>query len=278
MQHGILHKIDRLKYDTIHTLGNYNMRKKAPSTATYLFGRHAITLCLQHQGQKNYYASAQSLWLWHTTKNIDALLALATHAHITTHIAHSLDDAPEEIRLDLKEHHHILYIQPILPPIEQFDWENAHTILVVDHITDAQNLGAIVRSACALGVDAIWYPKHDQADLTPRVRFIAQGAAEIIPCYRITNINQWLKKAQDKGFWIYGFSEKGCDMLHTTVFSPQCVLVIGSEDRGIRAQTEAYCDFLLRIPTHPHFSCLNAASASSIIMYERHKQILQAPS
>jgi tRNA G18 (ribose-2'-O)-methylase SpoU len=248
------------------------MKNKSSSHDHYLSGRHAIASCLQHHGNAGYYAKAICLWLYGGTKNHDDLAKQAKDIRVSIRLIQNIDEAPDSLRLELKSTHHVLTIEPIVPDLNQFDWEKAQTLLVVDHITDAQNLGAMIRSACALGVDAIFYPKHDQASLTSRVRFIAQGAAELIPCYRVPNINQWLKKAKDHGYWVYGFSEKGQEYLHNTNFHEKSVLVVGSEDRGIRAQTAEGCDYLIQIPTSSQFSCLNAASAASVILYERLRQ------
>jgi len=244
------------------------------TTKTYLASRHAIELCLKKQLDKDYYARAQSLWLWHKAQEMDSLIAQAHSLKIPVQIIQSPDKIPEYARQDMLNNQHILWIEPIHNDINTFDWDKARTLVVVDHITDAQNLGAIIRSACALQVDALFYPKNAQASVSSRVRFIAQGAAELLPCYRIPNVNQWLSQAQKKGFWVYGFCESGTLPLNTTIFSTKCVLVIGSEDQGIRNQTAALCDYLVNIPTSPSFSCLNAASAASIIMYERFRQLL----
>lgn len=243
------------------------------TTETYLSSRHAIETCLELQGTDNYYAYGVSLWISDQAQNAQTLIAKARSLKIPTHTIQSVSQIPEPLRQDFQAQHHILFIEPIAMDLDTFDWESARTLVVVDHITDSQNLAAIIRSAAAMKADALFYPKHNQASITSRIRFIAQGAAEVLPCYKVPNINQWLKQAQKNNFWVYGFTEKGPLSLHTTQFSTKTVLIIGSEDKGIRQKTEDVCDFLLHIPTSPTFSCLNAASAASIILYERYRQM-----
>ena len=173
--------------------------------------------------------------------------------------------------IDLYQNDYLLWVEIKKPDNEKNIFENSQTILILDHITDAQNFGSIIRSAAALGVNAIFYPQDNQAQITPRVRFISQGATEIIPCYKITNINQLIKKLQNNGFWIYGFTEKATKSLHETSFSSKAAVIIGSEDKGIREHTLGLCDFLIKIPT-TQFSCINAANASSIVCYEIARQ------
>ena len=237
----------------------------------YLCGRHAIEACLNQQGKSNYFAKANSLWLKRPDIELEKL---AKKNNIAVTIVEKANGLSADIARDLEAHHQLLWIDVIVPSLDLFNWDAAKTLMLVDHITDTQNLGSIMRSACAMNVDGLFYPKHAQASITSRVRFIAQGAAESLPSYRIANVNQWLQSAKDERFWIYGFAENGSLDLHKTVFSDKSVLVVGSEDRGIRSQTATQCDFLIKIPTSSSFSCLNAASAASIMLYERYRQQL----
>ena len=246
--------------------------RKSNKSNDYLCGLHAIEICFQQQDNPAYLARPRELWvndLRHTNPHL-IQWAKKNNIPVTTHTPSK--DQTDDISRDLTQYHQILWIDVKPNAIETFDWDKAETLVIVDHITDTQNLGAIIRSACALGVDALFYPKHTQAPLTPRVRFIAQGATEFLPAYSVNNINQLMAKAKDHGFWIYGFAEEGTSSLYQTQFSQKSVFIIGSEDNGIRKQTLQLCDFVVKIPSETHFSCLNAASAASIVFYERHRQ------
>lgn len=246
--------------------------KKSNKSADYLCGTHAITLCLEQQNNPSYHAKPKELWISGTYRPHDDLIKLAKEKKIPIITHENSREPSDDISRDLFNHKQLLWIQPATHSIDQFDWDKAKTIAIVDHITDTQNLGAIIRSACAMGVDALFYPKHTQASITPRVRFIAQGSTEFLPAYQINNINQIIAKAQQHHFWVYGFSETGTQSLPKTEFSDKSILIIGSEDCGIRKQTLQACDFNIQIPSDSRFSCLNAASAASIVFYERHRQ------
>lgn len=240
----------------------------------YLCGLNAITLCLNQHSNPRYLAKPKELWICDARPAQPELLQLAKKNNIPVIPKSTQKKATDNLSKDLQSYHQILWIDVTHNSNDPFNWDTAKTIAIVDHITDTQNLAAIIRSACALGIDALFYPKHAQASITPRVRFIAQGATEFLPCYPISNINQTITKAQKKGFWVYGFAETGKSNLIATEFSEKSILIIGSEDAGIRKKTLDACDFIIKIPCCDHFSCLNAASAASIIFYERQRKSL----
>lgn len=150
---------------------------------------------------------------------------------------------------------------------------NKNTLFVLlDKLQDPHNVGAIIRSAVAFGVDAILLPDHDQALLSGTVIKTSSGMTFAIPIVKIGNVNTTLTKLKDNGFWTYGLSGEGDTKLKTTTFDTNTVLVIGGESDGIRVKTLEVCDFKLSIETSPLCESLNASNASAVVMYEWRKQ------
>ena len=145
-------------------------------------------------------------------------------------------------------------------------------VLIADGIEDPHNLGAIVRTAEALGVQGIIIPQRRAVGVTSTVMKVATGALENIAIARVVNLNQAILKLKDAGFWIYGTTADTDNMLHQTNFSGSVGLVIGSEGQGLSKLTEKNCDQLVAIPLVGRTPSLNASVAAAIALYEVFRQ------
>ena len=163
-------------------------------------------------------------------------------------------------------HQKIVMSIDVLPPAED-DWHDQDIFLALDGVTDPQNLGAILRTAKAMGVGAVVMPKHRQASLSPLVRRIAQGAAERLPVIVVNNLSQWVAARQESGYWCYGASAFADQSLAKQSFDVKSVIVVGSEGKGIRQKLMDQCDFTVSIPTDQSFSSLNVVQASAMLLY-----------
>lgn len=148
----------------------------------------------------------------------------------------------------------------------------APLVLVLDGITDPHNLGACLRSADAAGVDAVIAPRDKSAGLTPIARKVACGAAESVPFVLVTNLSRVLKKLQKNGFWICGAAGEAERTMCDIDLTAPIVLVMGSEDRGLRRLTRESCDHLIRIPMHGTVESLNVSVATGIVLFEALRQ------
>lgn len=147
--------------------------------------------------------------------------------------------------------------------------ENAKVVLVLDQITNPQNLATILRSAAFFGVDAVLTMHNRSADISPTVTRYAVGGAEFVKIFKITNLSQSVKELQNMGFWAYALDERGEKTLAQTNFPEKTVLIIGAEGQGLRQKTKKYCDELVRIPGgREGIESLNAAVAATIAMSE----------
>ncbi len=141
-------------------------------------------------------------------------------------------------------------------------------VLILDQITDPQNLGAIVRSAATFGFQDIILRDYEQLINSPVVARIASGGVEFIRFVGVTNISRAIDSLKEQEFWIYGLDEKGKQSIRQCSFTPKTALVLGSEGYGLRALTQKQCDTLLHIPSSDKFCVLNASHAASVAMYE----------
>ena len=141
-------------------------------------------------------------------------------------------------------------------------------LLALDGLTDPQNLGAIIRSAEALGAQGLILPQRRSAGLTGSVAKVAAGALEYLPVARVVNLNRSLEKLKDEGYSVVGLAEEGSSTLSEIKFQGPLVVVVGSEDKGISLITRRLCDQLVRIPLKGVTTSLNASVATSIFLYE----------
>ena len=141
-------------------------------------------------------------------------------------------------------------------------------LLALDGLTDPQNLGAIIRSAEALGAQGLILPQRRSAGLTGSVAKVAAGALEHLPVARVVNLNRSLERMKDEGYMVVGLAEEGDSTLSEIRYNGPLVVVVGSEDKGISLITRRLCDQLVRIPLKGLTTSLNASVATSIFLYE----------
>ncbi len=146
-------------------------------------------------------------------------------------------------------------------------------LLILDGVTDPRNLGACLRSANGAGVDAVVAPKNNASNITPITRKTASGAAETTPFVQITNLARLIKQLQDLGIEVVGTSDKTESNIYNYNFSSQVAIILGSEDKGIRALTAKSCDALVSIPMAGAVSSLNVSVASAVSLYEIVRQL-----
>jgi 23S rRNA (guanosine2251-2'-O)-methyltransferase len=147
-------------------------------------------------------------------------------------------------------------------------------ILALDGVTDPRNLGAILRTACGLGVDAVIAPKDKSSGLTDVVEKTASGAASIIPYVQVTNLARSLRELKGEGFWIVGTDGNADQTISDLDLRGKSILVFGSEGAGMRRLTRETCDFLARVPMAgtSMIDSFNVSVAVGICLYEANRQ------
>ena len=145
-------------------------------------------------------------------------------------------------------------------------------IVVADGITDPHNLGAIIRTAEAIGAHGLVIPQRRAAGITSTVVKVAAGALETFPVSRVVNLGRALEQLKEQGFWIYGTAVTGSEPLQSVKFSGPVVLVVGGEGEGLGMLTQRSCDVLVSIPLQGKTPSLNASVATGMALYEIYRQ------
>ncbi len=141
-------------------------------------------------------------------------------------------------------------------------------LVMLDHIEDPHNLGAIIRTCEAAGVSGVIIAKDRQAGVTPTVVKTSAGAIYHLPVCQVTNLNQTISTLKDHGFWIVGTALEDSTDYREIDYSGKIVLIIGNEGKGISRLVRSSCDFMAKIPMYGTTNSLNASVASGIMIYE----------
>ena len=141
-------------------------------------------------------------------------------------------------------------------------------LMALDGITDPHNLGAIVRSAEALGAHGLVLPQRRSAGLTGSVAKVAAGALEHLPVARVVNLNRALDSLKNEGYRVIGLAGEGSVALSEADLDGPLVVVTGSEGDGLSMLTRKHCDQLVRIPIRGATPSLNASVATAMVLYE----------
>ena len=147
-------------------------------------------------------------------------------------------------------------------------------LLVLDGVTDPQNLGALVRSAYALGAHGVVLPKDRAAGVTPAAFKAAAGALEHCPVARVTNLSRALERIKEQGIWTVALAAEADRELSAFDLTLPTALVLGSEGAGVRPLVRKTCDHLARIPMAGQVGSLNVAAAGAVALYEIARQRL----
>nr|WP_315870936.1 23S rRNA (guanosine(2251)-2'-O)-methyltransferase RlmB [Trichocoleus desertorum] len=145
-------------------------------------------------------------------------------------------------------------------------------LVVADGITDPHNLGAIIRTAEALGAQGLVIPQRRASGITSTVKKVAAGALETFPVSRVVNLARALEELKTAEFWIYGTAAEASQPIPAVKFSGPIVLVIGSEGEGLSLAVQRCCDVLVSIPLAGKTPSLNASVAAGMVLYEIYRQ------
>ncbi len=145
-------------------------------------------------------------------------------------------------------------------------------VLVLDGIQDPHNLGAIIRTADAVGAHGVIIPKRRSCALTGAVSKTSAGALAHVPVARVSNIVQTLDYLKEQGLWVAGTDLTGETEFFNAKLNGPLALVIGSEGNGMAELTRKNCDFVLTIPMKGQVTSLNASVAAGVVMYEIFRQ------
>ncbi len=145
---------------------------------------------------------------------------------------------------------------------------NESTIVILDQITDTHNIGSILRTSACFNIDALILTyKHSPCE-NSSIAKAASGALEMVPLLYVTNIVNTIKLLKDLGYWCYGFDCKSNQNLNKiNGFCSKKVIVLGSEEKGLRRLVKENCDLLIKIPMSSAVNSLNVSNAAAIALY-----------
>jgi 23S rRNA (guanosine2251-2'-O)-methyltransferase len=144
--------------------------------------------------------------------------------------------------------------------------------LLLDHILDPNNLGALVRTGLGFGVDGVLITKDRAALPTPAVSRVSAGALEHVQLIRIVNMVSAIKYLKAAGIWVLGMDRgKGRSILKVDLTGPVAI-IIGGEEKGIRPLVKKHCDDLIALPQQGPLNSFNASVAGGIVMFEIFRQ------
>ena len=241
--------------------------------ADLVYGRHSVMALLEGDRQ------IDRLWLISQLKRDRKFSSLLQQAKERGAVIDEV--APQRLNL-LTSHANHQGIVAQVAPYAYWELEallgraksetDSPVIIIADGIEDPHNLGAIIRTAEAMGVKGLIIPQRRAVGVTATVMKVAAGALENLPIARVVNLNKTLEKLKESGFWIYGTSARSSRLIHNINFSGAIGLVVGSEGKGLSSLVERHCDELVAIPLVGKTSSLNASVASAIAIYEVFRQ------
>ena len=240
-----------------------------------VYGRHSVLALLEGDRQ------IDRLWLISSLKRDRKFSSLLQQAKERGAIIDEV--APQRLNLLTSQANHQGIVAQVAPYTY---WElkallsqaksetDSPVIVIADGIEDPHNLGAIIRTAEAMGVKGLIIPQRRAVGVTATVMKVAAGALENLPIARVVNLSKTLEKLKESGFWIYGTSAQSSRLIHNISFSGAIGLVVGSEGKGLSSLVERHCDELVAIPLEGKTPSLNASVATAIAIYEIFRQKL----
>lgn len=165
--------------------------------------------------------------------------------------------------------------QGIILEVEDFKYSDVETftkkedslILILDHLEDPHNFGAIIRTAEAAGVDGIIIPKDRSVDVNSTVVKVSTGAIENMKIAMVTNIVRTMEDLKKEGFWFVGTDMNGTDYIKID-YKGKTAIIVGNEGAGMSRLVKENCDFIASIPMRGTTNSLNASVATGIVIYE----------
>ena len=246
-----------------------------PKDAVIIWGRHAVGEALKNPARKFsklYIAPDMKDWLDQTNTNHDLDITVMDKPAMTESLSTiSRDD-------HIVHQGVVAMARPLVQPSLD-DWldddinaEDRPLVVMLDQITDARNIGAIMRSARAFRASAIIATDRHCPEENGAMLRTASGAMDHLPLIRVVNLARAMEKLQDHGFMLAGMTARGDVPLQSLADHDRLGIVLGAEGKGLRRLTEDHADLLVRIPIDDQAESLNVSNAAAVALYAAQRQ------
>lgn len=234
-------------------------REREAGDTLYLYGLHTVELALKNPRRRAVRLLA--------TRNAIARLAERFDDGLPLEPVDASPAALDRLLGSDAVHQGVaLEVEP-LDPLREADLAGARLVLALDQVTDPHNVGAILRSACALGVEAvITTARHSPAESGVLAKS-ASGALDLVPILQVRNLGDSLDALKAEGFTVVGLDSEGDVALEEANVSAPVCLVLGAEGKGLRQRTRELCDVLARIDMPGPIRSLNVSNACVLALY-----------
>ena len=255
---------------------NSSKKLKLQSNQIILSGKHSVLSALKNKNRKLYYllVTEESSLFWKEkikVLNLNLVIKIKTKDELDLmnnyqpHQNSILVTEPLD-RISLDEY---LFTSKLSTDLPQ-------RIIILDQVTDPQNVGAIIRSAYAFNMDGVALSQSNSPTETTSMAKASSGAIEKIKIIQLSNMSREIKKLQAANFNVYGLAfggSKNISELHSE--TGNVAIIAGSEGKGLRRLTKEKVDQLLEIPINKECESLNVANAASIAMFELQKNFIK---
>jgi 23S rRNA (guanosine2251-2'-O)-methyltransferase len=249
-----------------------------PEAPELIYGRHPVLTALENQRTLN------RIWITTRLRYDERFHSLISSAKGNGTVIDEVDPRRLDQLTEGANHQGIVaqvapyeYVE-LADLIEQAKAKSDKPVLVVaDGITDPHNLGAIIRTAEAMGAQGLVIPQRRAVGITATVAKVAAGALETFAVSRVVNLSRALEDLKAAGFWIYGLASEGSQSLSATEFSSAIALVVGAEGEGLSLLIQKSCDHLVSIDLSGKTPSLNASVAAGMAIYEIYRQRQSKP-
>ena len=245
----------------------FNSSASSPvKTPLIIYGRHAVLSALQNPKRR-----------------ISRLLCTADNAVEVRNLLRpdliKVTDRKEIDKLLPRDAVHqgfALYCSPLEPlNIDELcdlaaSQERCH-VLILDSVTDPQNIGAIIRSCAAFNTLALVLQDKNSPEETGAMNKASAGTIEFMPICRVTNLSRAIESLKDAGFWVIGMDGYATTSVDQINKSGKTAVIMGSEGKGMRRLVEESGDSTVRLPMNEKVESLNVSTAAAIILYELNK-------
>lgn len=232
----------------------------------WLYGIHAVVSALKNPNRKCHNLFTTSNVFEEVSHLCDSIANLNIHITDVKTIAAKLP--PQSIHQNIA-----LEVSPLAEHTPEdlvvlANQAEHQCIVILDQVTDPHNIGAILRTCAAFSILGVIIPKDNSPSENATIAKSSCGALELVPLVKVTNIVRTMNYLKTQGYWCIGLDGQARSLIADTLSHQKLVLVLGSEDTGLRRLTRENCDLSVKIPISSAMESLNVSNAAAIALYE----------